>query len=202
MTSKKTTKITAVKFRLILIGLIVVLLGISAVGFWFFTEKLTQFATEVQVANAAATMSNGDIQRLGQLEKELEDDKVAVTRAKNIVADSQYYQYQDQIIEDITAYAKASGLSVMSISFAAGTTGTAGAPTAAPTTATPAPAGLKSISASVTLKSPVDYKKFMQFVHAIELNLTKMQLTGISMTLPDDGVGVNVDPLTVEVYTR
>lgn len=198
--TKSKNKMTPAKLRLVLVGTIVLLLGLSAAGFWLFNEQLHGYSAEVQKANAAASTSSSDIARLEKLETELEEDKIAVTRAKNIVADSKYYQYQDQIIADITAYAKAAKLQVVSIAFADVAAKPAAGVVATP--AAPVPSGLKSISASVTLKNPVDYRNLMRFIHSIELNLTKMQLTGVSLQRDPVTGDINVNPLTIEVYTR
>lgn len=198
MNKDASNKLSAVKFRLVLIASIVILLGLAGVGFWFFCNQLTSYATEVRSANAAASTSTSDILRLKQLEKQLEEDSVAVTRAKNIVADSKYYQYQDQIIADFTSYAKASKLTISSINFDTG----AAAPAAPAPGGTPTPAGLKSTTATVTLKNPVNYQALLKFVHSLELNLTKMQLTGITLQRDEESKSVTVNPLTIEVYTR
>jgi hypothetical protein len=183
--------------------MIVLLLGLCVGGFWFFRSQLVSYAEQVQADNAAAKSSNDDIARLQKMKKDLEDNQVAVTRAKNIVADSQQYQYQDQIINDIQAYAKSSKISITGFVFNSETAKpTAG--TSTPTAVQPAtPVGLKSISVSITVKTPVNYQSVLRFIHSLELNLTKMQLTGVSLTkVADNTTDVNINPLTVEVYTR
>lgn len=200
MTDAVSKKLSAVKFRNLLIALAVIMLVISGVGFWFFYSYLTSYAAEVQSSKNAATLSSSDLDRINELDKKMQEDKVAVERAKSIVGDSKYYKYQDQIIADITAYANASGVSISSISFdsdAAGAAKTAPAPSAVA-----APQGLKSTSASIALNNPVDYKALMRFVHAIEQNLTKMQITGLSLQRDKDLSKISTNPLTVEVYTR
>lgn len=204
MTKKGTNTLTPTKLRLVLLASIVLLIGLSGVGFWLFSESLNTYAAEVRSANNAASVSSSDIERLKQLKTELEENQVSVTRAKNIVADSKYYQYQDQIIADLTAYAKTTKVQVTSITFNTGTTSALGSTgsTTPGSVSTPAPAGLKSINATVSLKTPVNYQAFMRFVHAIELNLTKMQITGISVQRSETEGDVVVSPLMIEVYVR
>ena len=204
MTKKGTNSLTPTKLRLALLASIILLIGLSGVGFWLFSESLNTYAAEVRSANTAASVSSSDIARLKQLKTELEENEVSVTRAKNIVADSKYYQYQDQIIADLTAYAKATKVQVTSITFNTGSSSALGATgsTTPSSPSTPAPAGLKSINATVSLKTPVNYQAFMRFVHAIELNLTKMQITGISVQRSETDGDVIVSPLMIEVYVR
>jgi hypothetical protein len=206
MLGKLTNTMTASKFRLILLSNIVLLLAISAGGFWFLRGQLALYAEQVQKDSTAASTSSNDISRLQLLQRQLEEDKVAVTRAKSIVADSQAYQYQNQIITDITSYGVASGVTITSIDFSekGGVGGTAAPPVGAlPTASLVAPAGLKTTSAVIAVKNPVNYLSIMRFVHSIESNLTKMQITGVS--LQKSGVStseVTTTPLTIQVYTR
>jgi hypothetical protein len=205
MSNKQTKKLSAPQLRLALIGLIVFLIGLSAVGFWFFREQLITYANTVNQSSAAASSSSEDISKLQRLKQELSDDKVAVTRAKSIVADSQYYQYQDQIIEDINAYAKSAGVTVTGFTFNnEGATGSVASP-ASPATvgAAPVPVGLKTTSVIITVKNPVKYQAIMNFLHSIELNLTRMEITGISIAKATaDNSAVTVNPINIEVYTR
>lgn len=206
MPGNRMKSLTATNLRLILIVSIFLLVILSAISFWFFRTNLVSFAQQVHSDNAAASISSSDISRLEQLKRDLEKDKVAVTRAKNIVADSKYYQYQDQIINDITAYASKAGVSITSFAFSgqsgqgAGAADTTGA--APQQTSSNAPPGLKTISTTVTIKSPTNYKAVMQFIHFLELNLTKMQLSGISLTKGLTAEDVMLNPITIEVYVK
>ncbi|MDB5176672.1 MAG: hypothetical protein JWN75_340 [Candidatus Saccharibacteria bacterium] len=204
MLKNQMNGLTAPRLRIVLISLIVLTFALCIAGFWFFHTQLVSYAEQVQSDNATAASSSDDIVKLQMVEKQLKDDAVAVTRAKNIVADSQYYEYQNQIISDINTYAKNSGVSISGFAFSDTNTPAAAAPAAGQVSATPVtPAGLKSIKATVTIKSPVSYTAIMKFTHSIELNLTKMQLSGISMTgSPDSPTEVTVNPFTIEVYTR
>ncbi len=198
--------LTPTRLRIVLVATILLLVAIAGAGYWFVYGQLTSFAQEVSKEAVEANASANDLRNLQQLENRLKEEAVAITRTKNIVAESQSYQYQDQIIKDLSLYAKTAGVAISGYSFdSVGATTAAPAPAPAPgTTALPAiPAGLKTSSISVTLKTPVNYKALMRFVHAIELNLTKMQLTGISITqTPENKETVSVNPLTIEVYIK
>lgn len=204
MIEKQINGLTPTKLRIILFASIVVLIIITAIGFWFFKGWLTTYAEDIHSKTIAATVSSNDIANLQKLEAQLEQDSVAVNRTKNIVADSKFYQYQNQIISDITTYAKAAGVTISSYTFSsnstAGTTSSPASSTTAP--AAPAPPGIKTTSVSLTVKNPVDYKAIMQFIHAMELNLTKMQLIGISLAKGDSASSATINPLTLEIYIQ
>ncbi len=205
MLKKQMRGLTPTKLRIVLISFIVLLLALGAGGFWFFRNQLVTYAEQVQADSTAAASSSDDISKLQKMKKDLEENKVAVIRAKNIVADSQQYQYQDQIINEIQAYAKSSNISITGFVFNSATAAaTPAAGAVAPTAVQPTtPVGLKSTSVSITVKSPINYQSVLRFIHSLELNLTKMQLTGVSLTkVAGNATDVTVSPLTVEVYTR
>jgi len=205
MIEKQTKALTPAKLRIVLLGLIVVTLIGSGFGFWLFRNQMTTYAESVNEDARSATVSSNDITMLQSLQAQLEENSVAVTRAKNIVADSKSYQYQNQIISDINTYAKAAGVGIAGYGFNSEGSGAAAASgTAAPAAPLPAaPSGLKTTSVSVTITNPVSYRAIIRFIHSIELNLTKMQLSGVTLTKSDTNSDeVTVGPLTIEVYVR
>jgi hypothetical protein len=197
--------LSPVTLRLALFGTIALLVVIAGIVFWFLHGQLVDYANEVNSDATNAAASNQDAIKLQQLQKQLEDNQVAVTRAKNIVADSQYYQYQNQIISDISAYASVAGMKISSFTFNDAGTGTA--PAAAPTTpagqptATPA-ASLHTTSAMISFGGSVGYQNIMNFIRSLEQNLTKMQVGGVSLQFDRTTGQVSVGSLTIEVYTR
>lgn len=204
MIEKNLSGMSPVKLRMALMLSIIAIIILSAAGFWFYKGWLESYAATVNESAQKADVSTNDITTLQNLKAQLEDNKVAVNRTKSIVADSKSYGYQTQIINDIDAYAKTSGVSISGYGFASDTA-TTGAP-ATPDPAAPAanPAGLKTTAITVTIKNPVKYESVMNFIHSIESNLTKMQLSGINLKKDGDASGqfVTVDPLNVEVYIR
>lgn len=199
MVTKKTNTMTPDKLRLILIGTIFVMIVGAGGLFWVFREQiLIPNANKVSEVSLAAKSRDSEVSRLENLKAILEKDKDTVDKAARIVADTQSYQYQDQIIKDLTAYAKATGVTILRYDFNSGAVSGPGA--AQPATGTE-PAGLKSVSVAISLTNPVPYNNFMRFVHAIEANLTKMQLAGISMAT-DPSNAVTASTLTIKVYTK
>ncbi|MGB4762411.1 MAG: hypothetical protein WBP12_03600 [Candidatus Saccharimonas sp.] len=207
------SNLTPIKLRLILS---LILLLLTAVGIGIFLlgyGKVSEFALQAQQTATEASASNSSLQDLIATKKTLENNTEAIDRAAKLVAESKLYYYQDQIIKDITQFATESELSIANISFAQAATTTA--PTTAPTTAdasgsttttAPTPAGIKSITATVSLKNPADYDKTMNFLNLVEQSLFRMQISQMSISKdrnvdagPND---INVDTLTIEVYIR
>lgn len=204
MLKKQVSGMTAQKLRLLLFVGIALLIALSAAGFWFAHKQLVGFAEEVRTTTAIANASTQDLANLQSLKTQLAEDADTVERTKSIVADSQYYAYQDQIIKDINTYANRAGVTITGYTFNTAATGAASQAAASTPAAAGAQtvAGLKSVSVSVAIKSPVKYNSIMNFIHAIEQNLTKMQLAGVSLTKDPQSDNVTANSLNLEVYTR
>lgn len=196
--------ITAAKLRVILT---ITIFAIAALGIALFTityGQLKLVATDISHITADASASQNNLQSLQNIQKELDKRKGVIERTANIVADSQSYLYQDQIISELNTYATQAGISITNIDFGA-STGTAAATPATPAdpAAAPAPAGVKSTSVSITLKNPVDYLGLLRFIKSIEQNLTKMQVANVSLSKSADAGGsISSDMLNIEVYIR
>lgn len=128
-------------------------------------------------------------------------------KAEQIVADSQSYQYQNQIINDLTEYANQAGISITSFTFQETTDGgtttssSSNSASSAPTDTQKASSGLKSIPVSIQLGEGVKYENLLHFVYLIEQNLTRMQLSEISFS-GGDGSSAGAQTLNLEVYIR
>lgn len=181
----------AVTLRLILIVALVLATVLGVGIFVLGSQQLKKFATEVQSTVAEAKSSDNIVSNLQLTDVALEQQSEAVERAAQVVAESQSYSYQDQIITDLNAYAKKAGISITGISFDASAD------------ATPQPTtGLKSTSATVSLRTPFNYSNFLRFISYIENNLTKMQIRSIALQKDSEDNQVAVQSLTIEVYIR
>lgn len=200
MNQIRSEKLTPVVFKTILLLLIAALVAIFLASFLFFQVQLKNLATDVKKANSEASASKGDLDRLKGLREYLDKERDAIERTKKIVADSQSYQYQDQIINDITAYALKSGVSITGLVFDTATTANPSAPQATPA---PTSVGPKFMTATINIKSPAPYRNVMQFLYYLEQNLTKMQISGVTMSKESRvGQNVTVSPLSVKVYVK
>ena len=213
---KLSASITPVRFRAILISSMALLLVAGVSGFYAAQKKLNVYADEISTKVAEAEASKNSVQRLQSLESELERLKDIRSRASSIVAESQSYQYQNQIITDLSNYAQQSGITISQYNFqavdqqaASGTkpeapaTPEAGAsPAAAPGAAGPSVASLKSTVVSISLNPPINYTNLLRFMRSVEQNLTKMQISGISLTPGGDKDEVSTGSLNIEVYIK
>lgn len=207
----KQSRLTPTTLRLILSIGIVLSVAAAATIFITASARLKETATAVSHKVADAEASQNSLTNLKKIEKFLAENQTTITRANDIVAESKSYEYQDQIINDLKTYAASADMTITNFDFSAGNTATA-APasgTAAPTAVTdpaaaaaPAPSGVKSTTVSVSLGAPLKYENLLRFVKAIEQNLTKMQISAITLSKGTTSNEVTTDTLTLEVYIR
>ncbi len=193
-------RFNALSLRNTLIGSIALLIIIGVGGFFFFQKYLSSVASEVNNDNVKAAATSKDLTQLQRLKTEMANNQVAVTRAANVVGDSKSYQYQDQIISDLSSYAKDAGFQIQSFTFADPSLGAAGAAAKAPGVTTSS--GLKVSSVTVTFPESLPYSTVMTFLKSIEQNLTKMEVTGISFAVDQVSGKITTQPITIGVYTR
>lgn len=207
----KSPRLDAIKLRVILVIIFLLLGGVGVAIFMLGYQQITAFSKETQQVSADAEASNSQIQKLTETQKQLEEHAQTVERASQLVAQSQAYQYQDQIINDLGSYAMAAGVQIDTITFhdnasAQGTAApasTATTDTASTATGTTSPAGIKTTTATVTFKNPLSYKSFLTFIHSLEQGLFRMSISGINITKStENSDSITSQPIDIEVYIR
>lgn len=162
---------------------------------------LSKTSEEVGKMQTEATAVDAKIQSLLASKSQLDRNSDTVKKAKNIVSESKLYQYQNQIIQDLNTYADRAGIPIKSFSFQnEPTTSTKTATSSKQTSASPA--GVKSTFVSIQLGDHIDYTKFLHFLSLIEKNVTRMQLSGVSISRGANNHEISIQSLEVKVYTR
>lgn len=214
---------SAVRFRLIMsLALGILLMAIVAIAF-FGLQLLSSRADEVSKVVYEADTSEQKLNGIRSMRTQMQAQPEAVKRAQQIVAESKSYSYQNVIVKDITSMADRAGVEITNYTFSEpGTDSAASGATAAPAanqpavadpaaaapsgtagTATPAAqSSLKSISFDISLKTPVEYTRLLKFIHYIEQNATKMQISTLTLSKAESNRTVGIDALTIEVYVR
>lgn len=164
----------------------------AGVGSWLMQGLLASQVTETDHAKIDADLSQTELQRAKTLQTYLENNKAAIEKANAVVSETKTYQYQNQIVNDIESYASKAGVTILGYSFPQDTTA-----------AKPDATGLKSVSATLTLQTPVSYVNYLRFLKYIEQNITKMQITSLSLA-PDtaDANNIKDTAITLKVYVR
>lgn len=198
---------TARRLRgLLLVAMLVIL--VSAVGgFIFVQNQLTGYAQQISKLNADAAAGNQNLTTLKKLKQRLEEDTQLVEKTHSIIGDGA--MYTDQVVTSLSEIASRSGATINSIEFNDDATAAAAAPaagsaagTAAPTAPTAAmPSGVSIKNVTVSVKSPLSYETFMNFLVGLETSDLRMQVTNIGLT-KDDKANVSTQAFTLEVYVR
>lgn len=199
----KNSGLTASKLRVALSLLAILTLVGGIVGFFIAQSKLSDYATEVSQKVADSEAGQNSVQTLQQLEQELEARRDIVEKAQSLVAESQSYEYQDQVIQDLTEYASRTGVGISEFNFTqSGTSGTASSGEQTTTAETADTSGIRSVFITVRLVTPTSYESLIRFIRSIENNLTRMQLSSINISNSDNSGNVTVDALNIEVYVQ
>lgn len=209
MSERKREKMTpAVTMRIVFsLSLVLILVGMGVIVYFGYT-MLQGTAEEVSKIQTEAKAVDAKVQNLARLEKEMEKYKDSVAKAQQLVAETQQYQYQNQIINDLTAYANKSGVGIAGFTFTSGSAGAKSNSGSSGTSGTNnssgsnSAAGPKSMKVSVRLNEKTDYMALLRFMHLIEQNLTRMQIASVSMSKTEGTGQVNTQTLEVEVYVR
>lgn len=209
MSERKREKMTpAVTMRIVFaLSLVLILVGMGGIVYFGYT-MLQGTAGEVSKIQTEAKAVDAKVQNLARLEKEMEKYKDSVAKARQLVAETQQYQYQNQIINDLTAYANKSGVGIAGFTFTSGSAGAKSNSGSSGTSGTNnssgsnSAVGPKSMKVSVRLNEKTDYMALLRFMHLIEQNLTRMQIASVSMSKTEGTGQVNTQTLEVEVYVR
>ena len=187
--------------RIILSLLLLIILS-AMVGLVIFAYSfLSKTSEEVGKMQTEAIAVDAKIQSLLASKSQLDRNSDTVKKAKNIVSESKLYQYQNQIIKDLNTYADRAGIPIKAFSFQ--NEPTTSTKTATSSKRTPAsPAGVKSTFVSIQLGDHIDYTKFLHFLSLIEKNVTRMQLSGVSISRGANNHEISIQSLEVKVYTR
>ena len=187
----KSKALDATTTRWILVGIIVLLVCGGIAGAWQLQMMLNEKLAATNQAKVDAINNNDNLAKAQALKIYLENHQAEIDKTARIVADTEAYKYQDQIVQDITKYAEVSGLRVLGFDF----------PTTTKTNTSST--GLKSIAATITLRNPVPYRNYLTFLKLIEQNLTKMQITDVSIVPDkDDPNLINNPVIGLEVYIK
>lgn len=203
--SKKTStrqSLSATTARLLLAGLLLFLLLGTAAGFYGAYSFLSATASDVAKAKSEAESSRARVQNLEKLSTELQKEASAVKKAASIAADAKSYLYQNQIIHDLSIYARRAGISITGFTFNQAASSTS--QSTANTNATTQPSGSapKTTKVSIQLNDDVSYQSILHFLHLIEQNVTRMQVVSVSLSRGKDGGTVSMQSLDLEVYIR
>lgn len=197
--------LTASSARIVLALFLLIILAAMVAGSYFAYSFLSTTSKEVADMQTEASAVDMKIQNLLKLKDQLEKNPVATKKAEQIVADSKSYQYQNQIVNDLSIYAGKANVPIQSFTFQDGSTSSAKSSSSSSQTTTKKPTsvnGVKSITVSIQLGDKVPYNNLLHFLHLVENNVTRMQISGVSISRGEQRGEVSAQSLELGVYVR
>lgn len=182
----KTDKAISLRVTLVLITFFSII--ITGVGFYFAQNYLKE-----QAIKASDHVDSSEISSLSSDDSKIISSKKPILDKLDIFF-SDPTNYKDKIIEDLTFYAAASNLSIISSE----EINSGGVTSIRPDSGSP----IATKNISINLKNPVNIKDFIKFLKLTESSLPKMQLTGLTMKKSNNLDSIEVDSLTFEVYLK
>lgn len=199
------SKITAYNLRIILGCLLVIVIAAVSFGAYFALSTLNVFAEDVNKTYAEAATSSKRLEDIKTLANYLDKNRDQFNNARQVIAESSKYKYQDAIISDFRVMASQADVTVNAYEFVedTGKGASAGAASKSKPALTTTPSGLKSKKVLIMISNANEYYKILDFIHIIEQNLTRMQLQSVNISGSSTPGGALLEPiLTVEVYTK
>lgn len=196
--------LTASSARIVLALFLLIILAAMVAGSYFAYSFLSTTSKEVADMQTEASAVDMKIQNLLKLKDQLEKNPVATKKAEQIVADSKSYQYQNQIVNDLSIYAGKANVPIQSFTFQDGSTSAKSSSSSSQTT-TKKPTsvnGVKSITVSIQLGDKVPYNNLLHFLYLVENNVTRMQISGVSISRGEQRGEVSAQSLELGVYVR
>ena len=196
--------LTASSARIVLALFLLIILAAMVAGSYFAYSFLSTTSKEVADMQTEASAVDMKIQNLLKLKDQLEKNPVATKKAEQIVAESKSYQYQNQIVNDLSIYAGKANVPIQSFTFQDGSTSSKSSSSSSQTTAKkPASvSGVKSITVSIQLGDKVPYNNLLHFLYLVENNVTRMQIYGVSISRGEQRGEVSAQSLELGVYVR
>ncbi|MDK2898820.1 MAG: hypothetical protein PWQ10_7 [Patescibacteria group bacterium] len=179
----KKHQMKATSLQKFMIVSILLLITVLTLGFYFTQNWLNaQIIENNKSTNTSATAIKNSASIL-KLQNEITIYQTPATKANLLFTPSQ--NYQNQTIDNLEKYASINNISIKGYSFNQQTFNTT------------------SSSITITLNDSIKFTDMINFLKAIETSIPKMQLTGINIK-PTTGIQgyVEVEPLTIEIYTR
>lgn len=158
-------QLTPSQLRIILVLSLLLAIGLGIGGFILLRGVLAAKATEIsQIATEVKGLSD-NIRKLESAEKTLKANEDVEVKAREMLAESQSYQYQDRIVQDLKAIAGTSGVNIKNVDFMVSQTPASAVVPQAPAQGTPGvatptsnlPGGINQTKATITIESPVSY---------------------------------------------
>lgn len=193
----KSLRLSSIVMQYLLIATGVIIIALIIAIFYFAQALMTEKAVATDHAKTDAELASQELINLQSLQKLLAESQPTIEKTRRIVAESQQYNFQDQVIRDVTEYAQQNGVGILGFDFGAKPGSVAA------TSSNPNTKSQQKTIVTVKLDNNLRYDAFLRFIRSIENNITKMQLTGIQIQpVPTDPSMILGPSIELEVFIR
>ena len=187
----KKTIIDAITLRNIMSFSILLIIGLSALGFYFAQNDLIKLSDEVKILSASPANSSGNTKlQIKQYQSFIDSHKTDSEKANSLFISEQ--DYSRQINNNLASFATKTGINIIKYDYTQPTGKFADTTTVG---------GATRIYATITIDNPVKFTNLMRFLNFIENSIPKMQVTSLNIS-PDGGEYVTTSSITIEMYNN
>lgn len=187
--------LSASRMRLVLIAAVVVSFLAQAGLVFLGQSAIDSYSADVATAVELSSTNSKTLQDLEVVSNTLKDHKTTVEKSDKLVVDNDdVYEYQNEIIAEITQYAVKSQLLPTGFAFtsaeappgAAPAAAAPAAPAAGATTpaAATAPSGVTPVEVSVTFAPGATYEQLYTFLRLLEGSLLRLEVGTLNLSRP------------------
>lgn len=188
----KKNKFNASTLRSLLLVCVIVLVVVIVGGFLFASNWISNHASDTKTKSYTTVSGNLSNTEIIKLQDDIYSHRSASMKATSLIGSDQ--SFEKIIRQDLNKYAADTGISITDF-------GLSQKPSFMTTDALVT--GVESQYVTISLGSPIPFVKFYEFIQAIESNIPKMKLTGISLDSVSGQNGlVSVKPMIIGVYTE
>ena len=187
----KKPNITAATLKIIMRFIIIIIICISAASFYLVQQSLNSFASKVKTVVSKSVNTTSSSSSTNTIKNQISQYKASSDIASGLTFSTG--DFKDKITQYLNRFASLNNISVTNLNFQN--------TTVSPIIISNSANSLTTNSLTLTLANPVDFTNLMQFMKSIESSTPKMQITKLNIIRNSNGT-INVDPITIEFYTR
>lgn len=204
------------KLRIILVALMALIILASGAAFTFGVNFIKEYALEISSKRSAAEASDSSLQSLQETETFLNNNQAVLDKADRLRADAKSNEKYPEIaiIESVRKLAQANNLGIESIAASGsgnGASGSSNTTAQQPTTTTPPTSGTTAaplttsdtVSVSVSLSTPTNYRNFLQFLADVEQSVPLMKVDGVDLSPANSSNNqITASAITIHMYIK
>ena len=189
-------KLNAQSFRWVLASIIILAVALSSAAFYIALGSLKAFSSETTSLNQESSLADAKIDSLDAATTYIDQHPDALQQVRSITSNQEKFQYQDDIIQNISNMADSSNLTIERIVFNDTASPEVGTIEGTAQQATPGETTVSDTSVVIPGFSPrtaqieltdSSYQDLLNFMYKVENNTLKMYIANLSLSSDSTG---------------